>query len=191
MRAKPTGQDPRTKLDEGFTLVELLFVMGLAAVLMALGGLALRQYWFAQALVGSRDEVVNELRRSQERAVSESNPKVQGVVFREGTSSWSIVEYDPDLPAGSNCTVVSNNTLVSSTQISSATFSAVPTVTAACDAQLSPVFPTPDDLAPDDFAFFFARGSATSGTVTLTNPQRPDDSYTITVTPITGRVVVD
>lgn len=173
---------------QGFTLIEMLVAMGLAAVLMTLGASAIRSYWFAQALIGSRDEVVNELRRSQERAVSESNPKIQGVVFREGTSSWSVVEYDPALPAGSECSVITDNTLVSSTQIASATFSEVPTVTAACDAQISAS--APDDLAPDDFAFFFARGSATNGTVTLTHPQRPE-SWTITVTPITGRVLVD
>lgn len=172
------------QLEGGFTLIEMLAVLALAGLLMTLGAFAMRQYWFNQALIGSRDEIVNELRRSQERAVSESNPQVQGVLFREASSSWSVVEYDPGRPAGSECVVVTNNTLESGTQIATATFSTVPTVTAACDAQIP-------SSSPDDFAFFFARGSATNGTATLTHPQRPGDSWTITVTPITGRVLVD
>lgn len=172
-----------SKLEGGFSLIEMLAVLSLAAILMTLGASELRQYWFAQSLIGSRDEIVNELRRSQERAVSESNPQIQGVLLREGSSSWAAVEYDPARPPGSECQVVTNNTLETGTVIATATFSQVPTVTAACDAQI------PSSSA-DDFAFFFARGSATSGTVTLTHPQRPGESWTITVTPITGRVVV-
>ena len=168
----------------GFTLIEMLAVLLLAAILMTLGASTLRQYWFNQALIGSRDEIVNELRRAQERAVSESNPQIQGVLLREGSSSWSAVEYDPARPPGSECIVVTDNTLESGSVVASATFSAVPTVTALCDAQIP-------SSSPDDFAFFFARGSATNGTATLTHPRRPGDSWTITVTPITGRVVVN
>lgn len=172
------------RLDGGFTLIEMMVVLSLAGLLMTLGALALRQYWFAQALIGSRDEIVNELRGSQERAVSESNPQVQGVLLREGSSSWAAVEYDPNRPAGiPECIVLSENTLLSKTVIATATFSAVPTVTAACDRDIP-------SSSPDDFAFFFARGSATNGTVTLTHPER-SESWTITVTPITGRVGVD
>ncbi len=180
----PTDRTSRGRAEAGFTLIEMLSVLALAAILMTLSAGALRTYWFTQALAGSRDEVVNELRRAQERAVSESNPRVHGVLLREGSSSWSAVEYDPTRPAGSECLVITENTLESRSEIETATFSEVPTITAACVAQITPA------STADDYAFFFPRGSATNGTVTLTHPQKPGTTWTITVTPITGRVEV-
>jgi hypothetical protein len=42
--------------------------------------------------------------------------------------------------------------------------------------------------ALDEFAFFYARGTATQGELTLQVPALADKSLSLSVTPITGRV---
>src|ERR671919_1599180 len=81
--------------EQGFTLIELLAGILIASLLMGLGALALRNYWFVQALRRSRAEVVTQMRQAQQRATAESHPLVYGVWFEPGESGWGVVKYDP------------------------------------------------------------------------------------------------
>jgi prepilin-type N-terminal cleavage/methylation domain-containing protein len=171
--------------DDGFSLIELLVGIGLVAILVTLSAGALRTYWLTQGLVGSRDEVVSQLRASQEQVVSESHPLVFGARFQTGSSTWGLVEFDP----GTNTCVELSRTLSTGVTPQSASFTSSAETT-FCQANL--VFaggsvPVPD-RATSAYVWFYARGTATAGSLTFTQPALPGKSVSLTVTPLTGRV---
>lgn len=165
---------------DGFTLIEALVAMGLAAILVTLSAGALRNYWLTQSLYGARDEAVSQLRALQEQAVSETHPKVFGARFRVGSSSWSLVEYDPNRAVGSRCTEIDDVTFGTGVQVTAATSFSISDVGTACKAEHT-------DWGSDQLVFFYARGTATQGTLELTHPSL-GRSVSLTVTPVTGRV---
>ena len=67
-------------------------------------------------------------------------------------------------------------------EVSAMDFTAAPGVTSVCASQI------PGAGASDEFALFFARGTATQGSITFTHPSLSGRSVGLTVTPITGRV---
>jgi prepilin-type N-terminal cleavage/methylation domain-containing protein len=170
--------------DSGFTLIEVLSVMVLTGILLTLTAAGLRHYWFVQSLETAQSDVVSQLRQLQEQVVSETHPTVFGSRFKVGSSNWGVVEYDP-LITGSHpsatCTQVRSNTFGSGVQVSAASF------TAATDTAMTNLCKTIPGASTDSFVFFYARGSATGGSVTILQPQL-SRSKTITITPITGRV---
>ena len=164
--------------EDGFTLVELMVVISLMAILFTLSASALRHYWFTQALDGSVQSAVSQLRQAQQRTDSESAPLVYGVRFQVGSSNWAVVKYDPVSPATTAddvCTQVNNYTF-DGVVIASASFSTSSNV-------LLSKCPQPSQ----QFAMFFARGTATGGSLTLRHPIT-GRTKTITVLPLTGRV---
>ncbi len=175
MRAR-AGRDRSDALEAGFTLIELLSVMALTSVLLTLGGFTLRQYWLTQALHGGRDEVRSQLRRSQEQAVAETHPLMLGVRFRVGASQWDSVRYDP---RSGVCSVEMPRSFGAGVEVSAASFTAT-AASDACRAQLP-------GASGDAFAFFFPRGTATGGTVTIQQPSL-NRSLSLRVMPMTGRV---
>jgi prepilin-type N-terminal cleavage/methylation domain-containing protein len=169
----------RSKMDAGFTLVELLVVIAITGILLTLGAAALRTYWLTQALEGSAEQLVSQLRQLQQRTDAESHPVVYGARFRQGTPDWVTVRYDPKSPTTATddeCTVVGTRQFSDGVNISAASFDPPPgLVLAKC--------PNPSEA----FVFFYARGTATEGSVTLAHPIT-GRSRTISVLPLTGRV---
>jgi prepilin-type N-terminal cleavage/methylation domain-containing protein len=169
--------------EEGYTLVEVLVTMSLAAMLLVLSAGAARTYWLNSALQGSKGEIVSQLRQMQEQVVSETHPTVFGARFRIGSSNWGVVEYDPTITGShpsTTCQEVRSNTFSTGVIVTSAAF------TAAADTAMTNLCKTIPGATNDAFVFFFARGSATGGTVTVTQPSL-GRSASVSVSPITGR----
>lgn len=170
--------------ERGFTLIEVLVATVLTAILLTLSASGARHYWLTQALQTGRGEIITQLRQMQEQVVSETHPTVFAARFRVGSSDWGVVEYDPTLTAShpaTTCTQVRSNTFATGVKVTAASFAA-PT-----DSSMLSLCRAIPGASSDQFVFFYARGSATGGTVTIDQPSL-GRSKTITVTPITGRV---
>ncbi len=153
--------------------------MLIMSIVLTLGASPLRRYWQTRALHGGVDEVVTELRSEQQKASSESHPWVRGVWFKQGTSRWGVVRANA---SDGSCRLESTRTLPAGVTISAVAFADVttPALTASCTAAAG---------TGTEMALFFARGSATEGSVSLSHAQVGGGSpRTITVSPITGRV---
>lgn len=165
--------------EDGFTLSELLIVMLVMSIVLGLGAYSLRRYWQTRALHGSVEEVVTELRAEHQKATSESHPWVWGAWFKQGTPRWGVVRANSATGA---CQVTSRRTLSTSVTISAVSFADVtsPALSSACAAAAE---------SGAEVVLFFARGSATEGSVSLAHAEVGGGSArTITVSPITGRV---
>ena len=176
-------------------MIELLVVMSLAAVLMTLGAAAVRNFWFVRSLEGGKNEVVTELRALQQRVIAASNPVVYGAMFTEGSEDWEVVQYRRDAPT-INCNSdreVAFNTELEfdagvevqaveftdyTDQVTDASGTTTKNVTQDCLG---------DNPGADGIAWFFARGSATPGSVTIEQPNL-GRTETVCVSAITGRV---
>lgn len=166
---------------DGFTLIELLVAMSLAAIMMTLSVFGLREFWFVRSLEGGTDGVVTQLRQLQSRVSSESNPIIFGAHFDVGTPNWTLVRYDPR-PAllADRCSVSGSRSFDAGVVVTSATFTADTPVSDACTPKVA-------GASAAEFVFFYARGSATAGSMTLRHPAL-DRQRTVAVSPITGRV---
>jgi prepilin-type N-terminal cleavage/methylation domain-containing protein len=162
--------------DEGFTLIEVLVVSVLIAVVMTLGARAINHYWKLRALKGSAEEVSTELRGLQQDAGSQSHPWVLGAYFKAGTNRWGVVRGNINT---GTCTVNGRRTFPAGVTVSTASFVDVTTMSLTSNC-------TTAAEAGAEVVFFFARGSATSGTVTLSHPEI--GTRTIDVSSLTGRV---
>jgi hypothetical protein len=151
--------------------------MGLMAILLALGTVALRHFWFVQGLEKASDEVVTELRAAQQRVGAENHPVVYGVRFVPGSSTWGLVQYDPR-KASNKCTAVETHDFEAAVSIQAASSTGADAVKAECNTALG---------AGSRFIFFFARGSATPGDIELVS-QQTGDTRAIEVAGVTGRV---
>jgi prepilin-type N-terminal cleavage/methylation domain-containing protein len=164
--------------EEGFTLVELMVVISLSAILLTLSASALRTYWLTQALDTSGQDVVTQFRQLQQRTDSYGHPLVYGARFDVGTSDWATVRYDPkDATVATDdvCEITTQQVFPDGVTISAADFEAPPGVQVSKCAGSN-----------QKFVFFYARGTATGGSVTLTHPIT-GKTRTITVLPLTGR----
>jgi type II secretion system protein H len=168
--------------EQGFTLIEILTTIAISAILFSLGAAALRGYWFGRALHDGAEQVVSELRNAQERSVSESHPLVYGGWFDEGSAEWGVVRFDPrdvSVPGDDECVVVSGpNKFSAGVVVDEVAFEDVSPQTTVC----APAVPEGAEIA-----FFFARGTASPGEVTLVQPKN-GDAETVTVSGVTGRV---
>jgi prepilin-type N-terminal cleavage/methylation domain-containing protein len=171
--------------EEGFTLIELLVVMIISAILLTLGAAAIRHYWFVQALEGSTDSVVTQMRQAQQQAESESHPLVYGVWFISvgDSARWGTLQYDPAM--ASPCTEIGKRRFETGVHISSVSFDVDTTRTTACRTALGAAGIPSSGSA--QIAFFYARGTATPGSITLEQTHL-GRSNELTVTGITGRV---
>ena len=171
--------------DSGFTLIEVLMVILISATLMTLSATAVRHFWFLNAVESAAEMTESELRNVQQRTVAASHPMVYGVWFKEdvASSQWGTVRYNPmDASTGDDdvCTQVgSAQSFGDGVVVSDASFEpAGGTIESKCVA----VAPSGSDLV-----FFYARGSATAGSVTLYE-EKLDEERTVTVSGVTGRV---
>lgn len=176
-------------------MIELLVVMGLVAILMTLSAFALRHFWLVRALESGQDEVSTQLRRLQQRAVAETHPLVYGARFPQGGGpsvmrTWGLVRFngnDLSTAADDTCQEFSTRELPDGVQVVSGSATAFDpdTLTDFCSQAITGVPGNPNN---DRFVFFFARGNATGGQVTLQQAALDGRRRTVCVTPTTGRV---
>lgn len=165
--------------ENGFTLTELLVATLVIGIALTLGAPAFNRYWKVRALNGAVDEVVTELRGEQQDATSQSHPVVWGAWFKQGTSRWGVVRGDVST---GNCVVRDRRTFPAGVEVTAVSFADVTTQSLSAECAMRAE-------AGAEVVLFFARGSATGGSVTLSHPQVGGGSpRTITVSPITGRV---
>ena len=162
--------------ERGFTLIELLTSLSLVAVLMTLGAGALRTYWLRQGLERSSEVVVTEMRGAQQRAMAESHPVVYGLRFTPGSSNWSIVQFDPR-KSSTKCVEVERQKFPTKVNVSTVSFTDAGEPTSSCRSAFG---------SSSQFAFFFARGTATAGSLTLRSPY-VDSIKNVDVYGVTGR----
>jgi prepilin-type N-terminal cleavage/methylation domain-containing protein len=163
----------------GFTLVELMTTCMLLAILLTLGVLAIRNYWFTQSLRRAEASVVTEMRSAQQRAMSESHPLVYGVWFEPGESNWGVVKWDG---TPEECTIDETNQFEGGVVVQAASFP-LPSAAGVMKTKCEAIVPGTGER----FVFFYPRGSASDGSVTLRDF---DDgkSTLIEVEGVTGRV---
>lgn len=171
----------QTRNESGFTLIELLVVIAVTSLLLTLGAPAFRHYWFKRSLYGTQDLMMTEMRAMQEKAVSESHPLVYGLRFEPGTSNWGEIKYNPkdqSTPTDDECSYVgSAMTFESRVRVETAVFDAPP----GLDPSKCP------DSGTAEFVFFYAKGTATAGSVTFSQPNLSDE-IGLSVSSLTGRV---
>lgn len=170
--------------EKGYTLIEMLAVLVLGAILLTLAAGALRNFWFVQSLESATSEVTTQLRRLQTRSTSESHPLVYGARFRLGASEWGVVRYDPN---GGTCTEVETKSLDTGVFSAGAKISSDTNLTSFSTTNETMTCRSSLNAPNDHFAFFYSRGSATAGQVTVDQPQL-GRTRTVTVAAITGRV---
>lgn len=183
---KPFGR-ATTSQERGYTLIEVLTAIAIAGVLLTLAATALRHYWYVQSLSGAQDEVVSQLRAIQQNVTAESDPYVVGAWFNADAAGsqtrWGTVRYDP---SGPSCVRQADSRFRSGVYVSGATFDNTPAAIAAmigtCRTQVAGIPTTAK------FVFFYARGTALDGTITLTQ-RNLGRSEGVTVTALTGRVI--
>jgi prepilin-type N-terminal cleavage/methylation domain-containing protein len=169
---------------EGFTLTELMVTCLVLGIVLTLGVTAFRHYWKVRALTGAVDEVVTELRGQQQDASTQTHPWVAGAWFKQDTSRWGTVRANAVTGA---CEIRSRRTLPAGVTVSSVSFSDVtdPNISGNCAAGLA------SEAGPGavEIVVFFARGTATEGSVSLSQPAvNGGAARTISVAPMTGRV---
>lgn len=186
---------PRRKLrpdsgsESGFTLVELLMTIALMSILVTLAAFELRQFWFVRSLEGGKDGMVTTLRGIQQRVTSASNPLVYGARFRANSSVWELIEYNR---VTRTCTDIRVEGLESDQEFDAGVRVASASFADYLDPPVAPQTATLNATdhclgTATDIVWFFARGSATSGSVTLRQPAL-GRSETICVAGLTGRV---
>lgn len=171
--------------ESGFTLIELLTVILIGAILMTLGASAVRQYWFVNAADGAAEKVVAELRQLQQRTAAESHPMVYGAWFKEDvtTGQWGLLRYDPKDAS------VSTDDVCAQLGTPQRFGDGVVVTSASFDAAGGSIETKCTATAPggSDLVFFYARGSATDGEISLDH-EAISEPLTVTVSGVTGRV---
>lgn len=170
-----------TARQDGFTLTELLVACLVLSIALTLGATAFGHYTKVRALAGAVDQVVTELRGEQQDASTQTHPWVWGAWFKQNTSEWGTIRANAVTGA---CEVKSRRTFNAGVTVASVSFSDVtgPNVTANCVTAVGG--------SGVDVVVFFARGTATGGTVSLRHPSVNGGAVkTVTVAPMTARVI--
>jgi prepilin-type N-terminal cleavage/methylation domain-containing protein len=176
-----------TSSEDGFTLIELMTVMFIMAILLTMGGFAIRQFWFVRSLSGSQDQVAVQLRQLQQRVVAETHPLVYGARFFEGDKSFGLIRFDPET---NTCVQYQTVNLGRGVEIDITTDldseSTEPFIFCSANLAFSGGGSVPN-AASSEYAFFFARGNGTPGLVRI-HSEPLDRFEAVEVAGITGRV---
>ncbi len=159
--------------------------MALSSLVLTLGATGFRQYWLLHSLEGAQGDVATQLRQVQARVASESHPFIYGARFTPGSSSWAIVRYDQGTdrlsPNDDGCNVEGGVR----------TMQGVETVAAPASAFTAPqgvdLSKCGGPHGTDVFVMFYAKGTATGGTLTLRS-RALDRTREIHVSSLTSRV---
>ena len=175
-----------SRSESGFTLIELLITIGLMSILMTLAAFALRHFWFVRSLEGGKQQMITQLRQIHTRVGAASAPLVYGARFTAGSGEWDLVEYDTSTP-GAPCEPIREGTFDKELE-----FDAGVVVSAADFASYGTTAGSNNITGPclngaTDIVWFFARGTATRGFVTIRQPIL-NRSETVCVAALTGRV---
>lgn len=158
--------------EAGFSLIELLAAIAIAGILVTLSATAFRQFWLVRSLSSAQAEIATQLRRQQQRVVSETHPLVYGARFPQGAdrSDFGLIRFNADANGDGNfgdytCAETGRVNLPAGVlvQPGSATdfddgVAGAEDIVDFCEAAAA-------GWNNDDFVFFFARGNATSGQV--------------------------
>lgn len=184
----------RARMDPsgGFTLIEVMTASLMILTLAALAYAPLRNYWFRSALEGGADDLISEVRGLQSRVTAESHPLVYGIRFTNtgnwmAEGKWGLVKHDPTGGPGGTplCTQIGTGQFGSGlfgadVSLVAPSFTVTPETT-QCRTNLS--------SATDQFAFLYARGTATAGTVTVHEGNLgTDEDIILQIHPLTGRI---
>lgn len=160
-------------------------VLALLSVVLTLGATGFRGYWLLHSLESAQGDVATQLRQIQARVASESHPFIYGARFTPGSTAWSLIKYDQ----GSDRLTTSDDGCAADGPVRR--LPGVETV-APPDSQFTA--PPGVDLAKcggahasDVFVMFYAKGTATGGTLTLRSVAL-DRTRQITVSALTSRV---
>lgn len=188
-RARPETRRCVREHESGFTLIELLVTMGLVTILLTIGALSARQFWFQRSLTGGQDQMATQLQALQTRVVSDGvSGRYYGAWFDEGTDDWGTASYQ-----SGTCTKTADLNLDANVVIS-----AVDVATTAGGVDFSTAITTCRALntIPDsaEFVWFLARGIATetdptgAGSHILLRQPELDRTEEIRVYGLTSRV---
>lgn len=172
--------------DDGFTLIEMLTAVGLAAILMTLAAVALRQYWLVRSLGAATGGVVAQLRTLQQHAVSESSPSLFGASFIPDSGAWSTFRYNlgPDIASTSDDTCAIRSTLTLGTGVMVLSSTSFASASQVSQSVLASGCGIPSSAK---VVLFFPKGTATRGHVDLHQPTL-GRSAAVCVSPLTSRV---
>lgn len=166
---------PARRDDSGFTLVELMVTMTVAAVMLAIGIFGFANWQKAAQQRGSARELVSVLRNASERAISEGRTycvdiNAAGTAMETWRYTCGPNPASPPAPASQ---------LLQKARTQGTKVTLVATVTNPSPA---PTCPTSHNCV-----YFYPRGTATPTTVVVASSAR-NKTYTVTVEGLTARV---
>jgi hypothetical protein len=141
----------------------------------------------SQSLKGQAQGVIAQMRQAQQRAGAETHPRAYGVWFQSGSQRWGTLQYDSS-DASTPCKETGQRKFETFVRIGSVDFTDVTApspMTATCRSALSTAGIS--NAGGVEIAFFYPRGNATAGSVTLEQPP-VNKTRTVDVVAITGRV---
>ena len=163
-----TGGTARTadSRDGGFTLIELLVTLSLIGVMTGLAMTSFTSWSSSSQHRGARDQVVSTLRNAGERALSEGRTYCVAysgaawTTYRKSCGPAGLIVAGPTTPESSRETFTGSLVAPSGAE-------------SACPSGSS-------------CAYFYPRGNASAGTVTVARTGKP--SHTVTIVGLTSRV---
>lgn len=157
----------RKSEEDGFTIIELLVVMGIIGILMTLTSYAIFSYWRAQQLSGATQQIVTDLRDTQVRAQSEV--RTYRVQFNVDDELYTITRCE-----GNDCT-------------NPALFGVVETVHMENGIDIFTAAFTYGTTTDGASVYFLPRGVSSGGSVVIRS-ERLNQDRVITVDGLTSRV---